>query len=85
VRTFAVVDLNSAPLADLQTLPGITLDYAQKIIAARPYRSFREVVEHAGIPQAIVDEITPPAIIRVIERPPPGPALPSAPQRKPQP
>jgi DNA uptake protein ComE-like DNA-binding protein len=83
VKTFAVVDLNSARLADLQTLPGITLDYAQKIIAGRPYRSFREVAEHTGIPQAVVDQITPPAIIRVIERVPPGTAEPSAPERKP--
>jgi hypothetical protein len=85
VRTVAVVDLNSAPLADLQTLPGMTLDYAQKIIAGRPYRSFREVVEHAGIPQPIVEQITPPAIIRVIERSPPSTAVPSAPHREPQP
>jgi hypothetical protein len=69
VRTFAVVDLNSASLADLQTLPGMKFDYAQKIIAGRPYRSFREVVER-GIPPAIVDEITPPAVIRLIERAP---------------
>jgi hypothetical protein len=85
VRTFAVVDLNSASLADLQTLPGITPDYARKIIAARPYRSFREVVERGGIPQAIVEQITPPAILRVMEPAPPKTAAPSAPQRKPQP
>jgi DNA uptake protein ComE-like DNA-binding protein len=70
VGTFAVVDLNSASLADLRTLPGMTLDYARKIVAGRPYRSFREVVERGGIPQAIVEQITPPAVIRLIERAP---------------
>jgi hypothetical protein len=82
VRTFAVVDLNSAPLADLQTLPGMTADYAPKIIAGRPYRSFREVVERSGIPQAIVEQMTPPAILRVLEHSPAGAAGPS---RQPQP
>lgn len=84
VRTVAGVDLNSARLAE-ETLPGITLDYAQKIIAGRPYHSFRDVVEHAGIPQSIVDQITPPAIVRVVEDRSPGAAVPSAPERKQQP
>jgi DNA uptake protein ComE-like DNA-binding protein len=82
----AVVDLNMAPLADLQTLPGITPDYARKIMAGRPYRSFRDVAEHTGIPQQVVDQISPPAIIRVVEeRSSPGPEAPSAPQRSRQP
>jgi DNA uptake protein ComE-like DNA-binding protein len=83
VQTFAVVDLNSAPLADLQTLPGMTSDYARKIIAGRPYQSFREVVERGGIPQVIVEQMTPPAILRVLERSPPSAAVPSAPSPKP--
>jgi hypothetical protein len=85
-QTFPVVDLNTAQLADLQTLPGITPDYARKIMAGRPYRSFRDVAEHTGIPQQVVDQISPPAIIRGIEgRPSPGPEAPSAPQRNRQP
>jgi helix-hairpin-helix protein len=81
VQTIAVVDLNTAQLADLQTLPGITPDYARKIMAGRPYRSFRDVAEHTGIPQQVVDQISPPAIIRVVEgRSSPDPE-PSAPQR----
>ena len=81
-RSFPVVDMNTAQLADLQTLPGITPDYARKIMAGRPYRSFRDVVEHTGIPQQVVDRISPPAIIRGVEGPSsPDPAAPSAPQR----
>jgi hypothetical protein len=85
-KTMAVVDLNTAQLADLQTLPGITAEYARKIMAGRPYHSFRDVVEHAGIPQQVVDQISPPAIIRVVEsRSSPDTEAPSAPQRSRQP
>jgi Helix-hairpin-helix motif len=85
-QTVAVVDLNTAQLADLQTLPGITPDYARKILAGRPYRSFRDVVEHTGIPQQVVDQISPPAMIRVFEgRSSQDPEAPSAPQRNRQP
>ena len=85
-RTIAVIDLNTAQLADLQTLPGITPEYARKILAGRPYRSFRDVVEHTGIPQQIVDQISPPAIIRVVEsRSSPDAEVPSAGQRNRQP
>ena len=86
MRTIPVVDLNTAQLADLQTLPGITPDYARKIMAGRPYRSFKDVVEHTGIPQQVVDQISPPAIIRTVEgRASPDPEPPSAPQRNRQP
>jgi hypothetical protein len=84
-QTVAVVDLNTAQLAALQTLPGITPDYARRIMAGRPYRSFRDVVERAGIPQQIVDQISPPAIIRVEDRSSPDPEAPSAPKRNRQP
>jgi Helix-hairpin-helix motif len=69
MRTFSVVDLNSAALAQLQTLPGITPDYARKIIAGRPYQSLQDV-ERAGIPREVVDQISPPAIIRSVQAPP---------------
>jgi hypothetical protein len=36
VRTIKIVELNSASLSELETLPGITPDYARKIIAGRP-------------------------------------------------
>jgi hypothetical protein len=65
----AVVDLNAASLAELETLPAITPDYARKIIAGRPYHSMADL-RHAGIPDHIVEQISPPAII--IERESPG-------------
>jgi hypothetical protein len=72
-RVMAVVDLNSAPLSELQTLPGVTLDYAQKIVASRPFHSFADV-ERAGIPRGVVENMSPPAIIKSIETgPPPDP------------
>jgi DNA uptake protein ComE-like DNA-binding protein len=54
------VDLNSAALDQLQTLPGITRDYATRIVAGRPYRVFSDAVTRAGIPAAIVNELRPP-------------------------
>jgi hypothetical protein len=62
-QVMAVVDLNSASLSQLQTLPGMTNDYAQKILAHRPYSSFADV-ERAGIPRDVVQGMTPPAIIK---------------------
>jgi hypothetical protein len=73
VRTFKIVELNSASLADLETLPGITPDYARKIIAGRPYRAMSDL-EKAGIPHSVAAEISPPAIIRFEEsKPNPNP------------
>jgi len=73
VGTFKIVELNSASLAELETLPGITPEYARKIMAGRPYRSMSDL-ERVGIPHAIVAEISPPAIIRFEEsKPNPNP------------
>ena len=65
-----VVELNTATLAEVETLPGITPEYAQKIIAARPYRSISDL-SRTGIPKKILDEISPPAVIRLTEPAPP--------------
>jgi hypothetical protein len=59
-----VVELNSATIAEIETLPGITPDYARKIIAGRPYQSMADLAR-TGIPRAILDEISPPAVLRV--------------------
>ena len=64
VRHFAIVELNSASLEEIETLPGITPEYAAKIVAGRPYRSMKEI-EDAGVPHDIVDQISPPAVLRV--------------------
>jgi hypothetical protein len=67
-----VVELNTATQAEIETLPGITPDYARKILAARPYRSMSDLAR-TGIPRAVLDEISPPAVIRSTPRglPPP--------------
>ena len=70
-RTMAVVDLNSASVAELETLPGINADYARKILKGRPYRSFDQV-ERAGIPHSLLEQIVPPAILRYTEKRPAG-------------
>jgi hypothetical protein len=76
-RQLAVIDLNSASLAELETLPEITPDYARKIIAGRPYQSISEV-ERTGVPRQIIEQISPPAIIRLSGRALPPGALPPA-------
>lgn len=72
-RTFAIVDLNVAPRSALLTLPGMTSDYADKIIAGRPFRG-RDDLERAGIPRDVFERMSPPAMIRYVETgPPEGP------------
>ena len=67
MRTFKTVDLNEASVEELQTLPQITAEYAGKIVAGRPYRSMAELAR-TGIPREILDQISPPGVIRVLER-----------------
>jgi Helix-hairpin-helix motif len=52
------VDLNSASVKDLDTLPGVGDATAKKIIAGRPYSSVGDLSK-SGIPAATVKNITP--------------------------
>ena len=52
------VDLNTAPLEELQKLPGIGEANAKKIIAGRPYNSVAELGK-AGIPKPTIDKLAP--------------------------
>jgi competence protein ComEA len=74
-RQMAVIDLNSASLVELETLPAITPDYARRIVAGRPYQSMADV-ERTGIPRQVLEQMSPPAIIRVAGRGTPPGSLP---------
>jgi hypothetical protein len=71
---FDGVDLNTASLSQLETVPGMTADYAHKIIAGRPFHSRSDLVR-AGIPQAAFERMSPPAYLKfdVTEVPPADP------------
>ena len=69
-----VVELNSATLAEIETIPRITPEYARKIVAGRPYQSMEDLAR-TGIPREILNDISPPAVIFVGRRgAPPAPA-----------
>ena len=55
--TGALVDLNSATTGQLQELPGITEEYAHKIIDGRPYAKKTDLMKKKIIPQTIYSQI----------------------------
>jgi DNA uptake protein ComE-like DNA-binding protein len=52
-----LVDINSASKAELQTLPGITPELADKIIAGRPYNSKAFLVTRKIVPDTVYEYI----------------------------
>jgi hypothetical protein len=81
-REQKLVDLNTATLAELETLPGITPESAKKILAGRPYEAMKDL-ERVGIPHDVVEQISPPAIIRVMGRGSPPVSAPPPKTKKP--
>jgi len=53
----ALMDINSATIDQLKTLPGIGDAYSQKIAAGRPYANKSQLVSKKIIPQATYDKI----------------------------
>ena len=51
-KSGALIDLNSASIADLKALPGIGDAYSKKIVDGRPYSGKDQLVSKNIIPQA---------------------------------
>lgn len=52
-----LIDINSATLEELMTLPGIADVYAKKIVAGRPYKTKFELVTRRIIPRSTYSKI----------------------------
>lgn len=52
-----LINVNSAAVEDLDTLPGIGPAYAQKIEDNRPYADLSELIEKSGVPESTLNKI----------------------------
>jgi competence protein ComEA len=62
------VDLNSATLDELQTLPGIGAAYARKIIDSRPHKTVADL-SAAGVPASTVEKLKPLVEVKALPSP----------------
>jgi competence protein ComEA len=56
-KKHALLDINTAPASELETLPGIGEAYSKKIVENRPYKRKDELVKKKIVPQATYDKI----------------------------
>lgn len=57
VNTSGVININTATLSELDTLPGIGQVFGQSIIDHRPYSSIEELVSKEAIKQSVYEKI----------------------------
>jgi competence protein ComEA len=57
LHTGSQVDINSATLDELKSVPGIGDAYANKIIAGRPYKSKSQLKSKGVLPEGVYDKV----------------------------
>jgi len=63
----AKVDLNAATVEQLMELPGVGEVTAKKIVAGRPYKAVSDL-SAAGLPDALIEKLTPLVTIGTVAR-----------------
>ncbi len=76
-----LIDINSATVEQLKTLPGINDGLAQKIVEGRPYRVKTDLVRKNTIPQAAYNKIAGLVIAKQTTAPKPKASAQNAPAK----
>ena len=56
-KKHALLDINTAPASELETLSGVGEAYSKKIVENRPYKRKDELAKKKIVPQATYDKI----------------------------
>lgn len=76
----ALIDLNTAGLDELRTLPGVGPSLAERILEARPFASFEDVRRVSGIGSAALERLQPLVTLTPVE--PSDQGVPTAPEEE---